>query len=196
MLPGELHQAGTDEVADAFRVAHHARDQDAGLRLVEVAHRQVRDVLVDGAPHLGDGRLRRDAEELRQRVRRHRLHQRRGAGDERDRHQQLGPALGEDVVDQVLRRGRQHEAAQPVDQHHAPGRARDGRGAPTRGRSLPATLRTSGSSSCRPCRPSRRSPRRAASVSPTIARRPASRVSPSYSDRAWPRPAVWHCFPV
>ena len=73
-------------------------------------------------------------------------------------------ALGEDVVDQELRRRRQHEAAQPVDEHQRPGRARGGRGAPTPGRSLPATLRTSGSSSWRPWRPSRRSRRLAAGV--------------------------------
>ena len=33
----ELHEAGADQIADAFGVAHDARDQDAGLRRVEVA---------------------------------------------------------------------------------------------------------------------------------------------------------------
>ena len=33
----ELHQAGADEVPDAFGVVHDARDQDAGLGRVEVA---------------------------------------------------------------------------------------------------------------------------------------------------------------
>ncbi len=44
---GELDEAGADEVADAFGVRHDARDQDAGLRRVEIADRQPGDVRLD-----------------------------------------------------------------------------------------------------------------------------------------------------
>ena len=109
-LPIELHEAGADQVPDAFGVGHDARDQDAGLRRVEVADRQPRDVRLDPAPHVGDRALRGHAEHLRQREGRDRLDERRGAGRQRERHQQLGALLPDDVVDQVLRGRRQHEA--------------------------------------------------------------------------------------
>ena len=86
---GELHEAGADEVPDAFGVGHDARDQHAGLGRVEVADRQPRDVRLDAPPHVGDRALRGDAEDLRQRERRDRLDERRGAGRERQRHQQV-----------------------------------------------------------------------------------------------------------
>ncbi len=72
----ELHQARADEIPDAFGVGHDARDQHAGLRRVEVADRQAHDVRLDALAHVGDRALRRDAEDLRQRERRHRLHER------------------------------------------------------------------------------------------------------------------------
>ena len=65
MRAGELHQAGADEVPDAFGVGHDARDQHAGLRRVEVADRQAHDVRLDVLAHVGDRALRRDAEHLR-----------------------------------------------------------------------------------------------------------------------------------
>ena len=61
---GELHQAGADEISDAFGVGHDARDEHAGLRRIEVADRQPRDVRLDAAAHVGDGALRGNAENL------------------------------------------------------------------------------------------------------------------------------------
>ena len=60
-----------------------------------------------------------------------RLHERRGPDDPRERAAADPSALlADDVVDEVLRRGRQDESRQPVDEHQQRGRARDGRGAP------------------------------------------------------------------
>ena len=70
----ELDEAGADEVPDALGVAHDARDEHAGLRGVEVAHRQPHHVRLDALAHVGDRALRRDAQNLRQRERGHRLH--------------------------------------------------------------------------------------------------------------------------
>ena len=82
---GELHEAGADEIADAFGVVHDARDEHAGLRLVEVPHRQAHHVLFDAPPHVGDRLLRGDAEDLRQAERRDRLHDGRAGRDPRQR---------------------------------------------------------------------------------------------------------------
>ena len=67
--PGQLHDAGADEVADAVRVVHDARNQDAGLRRIEIADRQARHVHLHALPHVGDRALRGDTEHLRQRER-------------------------------------------------------------------------------------------------------------------------------
>ena len=80
----QLHQAGADQVPDALGVAHDARHQHAGLRRVEVAHRQAHDVRLHALAHVGDRALRGDAEDLRQRKRRDRLHERGGASRQRD----------------------------------------------------------------------------------------------------------------
>ena len=75
---GQLHEAGADEIPDAFRVGHDARNQDAALRRVEVPDRQAHDVRFDVLAHVGDGALRGDAENLR-------VGERRGRVDERGR---------------------------------------------------------------------------------------------------------------
>ena len=85
----ELDEAGADQIPDAFGVAHDARDEHAGLRGVEVADRQAHDVRLDALAHVGDGALRRDAEDLRERERGDGLDERGRAGRERDRHQQV-----------------------------------------------------------------------------------------------------------
>jgi hypothetical protein len=113
----ELHEAGADEVPDAFGVAHDARNQDAGLRRVEISDRQARDVRLDAAAHVGDGALGGHAEHLRNREGGDRLDDRRGAGDQRERQQQIRLVPADDVVYQVLRRRRQHHADEPVDEH-------------------------------------------------------------------------------
>ena len=90
---------------------------DAGLRRVEVADRQPRDVRLDAPAHVGDRALRGDAEHLRERERGDRLDERRGAGRHRERHEQVRPPLADDVVDEELRGGGQDEAGEPVDEH-------------------------------------------------------------------------------
>ena len=113
----QLDEPVADDVPDAFGVGHDARDEDAGLRRVEVADRQARDVRLDAPAHVGDRALRRHAEHLRQRERRHRLDQRRGPGSQRQRHEQIRSAFPDDVVDQELRGRGQDQAGEPVDQH-------------------------------------------------------------------------------
>ena len=86
----QLHQAGADQVADAFGVAHDARQQHAGLRRVEVAHRQAHHLGLHPLAHVGDGALRRHAEGLRQAEAGDRLDDGGRAGHQRNRQQQLG----------------------------------------------------------------------------------------------------------
>ena len=62
----ELDQAGADEVAHAFDVAHDARDQHAGLVRVVVGHGQTSDVLLHLAAQFGDQALRLLGEQLGQ----------------------------------------------------------------------------------------------------------------------------------
>ena len=114
---GELHEPGADEVPDAFRVGHDARNQDAALRRVEVPNRQAHHVRLDVLAHLGDGALRRHAEHLGVGERRERVDRGREAGGKRQLRQQIPVAFADHVVHQVFRRRRQHEAGQPVDQH-------------------------------------------------------------------------------
>ena len=113
----ELHEAGADQVPDAFGVGHDARDQDAGLRGIEVADRQPHHVRLHALAHVGDGALRGDAEDLRQPERGDGLHDGRGAGRERERQQQIGAVLADHFVDQPLGRRRQHQSGEAADEH-------------------------------------------------------------------------------
>jgi hypothetical protein len=61
--------------------------------------------------------LRRHAEHLRERERRHSLNEGRGTGSKRERQQQLRASLSDDIVNQVLGGGRQDEAGQTIDEH-------------------------------------------------------------------------------
>ena len=74
---------------------------------------------LDVLAHLGDRALRRDAEHLRVRERGRRIDDRRRAGGHGELRQQLPMALLDHVVHQVLRRRRQHEAGEAVDEHQA-----------------------------------------------------------------------------
>ncbi len=115
--PGELHQPGADQIPDAFGVGHDARDEHAGLGRVEVADRQPHHVGFDLLAHLGDGALRRDAEHLRERERRHQFDERRSAGGHREAREQLPFAPEHDVVHQELRGRREDQTGEPVDHH-------------------------------------------------------------------------------
>jgi hypothetical protein len=113
----QLHQPGPHQVADAVGVAHDAGDEHAGLGGVEVAHRQVHDARLDALPHVGDGPLRRHPQDLREGERRHRLDDGGGPGHQRNRQQQIAAIAADHLVDEPLRRGRQHQARGPADEH-------------------------------------------------------------------------------
>ena len=115
----ELHQTRADQVADALGVRHDARDQDAALGRVEVADRKPQDIRLHGAPHVGNGALGGDAEQLRQAKPGDGLDERGTAGRERQGQQQLGVMLIDDPVDDPLGRGGQDQARQPVDEQQA-----------------------------------------------------------------------------
>ena len=115
----ELHQAGADEIADPFGVIHYPRHEGARLRRIEIPDRQPGDVRLDPAPHVGDRTLSSDAKNLRQRERSDRLHHRRCAGSDRERHQPFHPSFADHIVDQVLRCGGQHQSGGTVDEHQA-----------------------------------------------------------------------------
>ena len=91
--PRELHEAGAHQVANALRIVHDARDEHAGLRFVEVAHRQAHDMFFDAAPHVGDRLLRGHAQNLRQPVGRERLRDRRAGRDPGQHRQQFRAVL-------------------------------------------------------------------------------------------------------
>ena len=119
----ELHEARADEIANAVRVVHHARDQHARLRRVEEPHGQPHDVRFDATAHVGDRLLGRDAKDLREPEGRGRLHQRGPSRDPRELAQEVDAALADDVIDQELGERRQHESGARVDEHqHEPER--------------------------------------------------------------------------
>ena len=117
--PGELDQAGADQVADAFRVGHDPRQQDSRLGLVEEGDLETADVRLDAAPHLGDGALGGLPEHLGQRIPGDRLDQGRAGGREHERHEQLAPVLSDDVVQQDLGQAGKHQAGEPGDGQQA-----------------------------------------------------------------------------
>jgi hypothetical protein len=115
--PCKLHEPCADKVPDPFRIAHDARDQHAGLRRIEVANGQMNDMRLNALAHVGDGALRGDAEDLRECEGGDRLYNRRGASGERNRQQELGSVLAEDLVDQPFGACRQHQSGETTDQH-------------------------------------------------------------------------------
>ena len=137
----ELGQPRPDEVADALGVGHHPRDEDAGLRRVEVADGQPRHVPLHALAHLGDGPLRRHSEHLGQREPRPGLDHRGPGGGEGEGHEEIGPPLGDDVVDDVAGHPRQDEAGEPADEHQGQAPARAGSGGRGPARAPPATRR-------------------------------------------------------
>ena len=138
----ELHEAGADEIPDAFGVGHDARDQHAGLRRIEVANRQVHHARLHALAHVGDRALRGDAEDLRRAQTRSRPERawphpppaRSASADP------IGPPLTTSSM-RYLDDAGQHEARQPADQHQRRARApADGDG-PRSARALRATRR-------------------------------------------------------
>ena len=61
---GQLHESGADQVPNALRIRHDARDQDTALRGVEEPDRQPRHMRLDGLAHFCDRPLRGDTQDL------------------------------------------------------------------------------------------------------------------------------------
>ena len=155
----ELDETDADQVPDAFRVGHDARDQNAGLRRIEVADRQPRDVRLDPPPHVGDGALRGHAEHLREREGRHRLHERR----ERRPPERAAPASRRRCFPTTssmrnLEVAGQDEPRDAIDEHERPGRTQGALAVPTIrvARLLPGVPSCRLSSSAAACPPPRR----------------------------------------
>jgi len=87
------------------------------LGRVEIADGQPEHVRLHGAPHVGDGALRRHAENLRYAESGDGLNQGGPAGRERERHEQLGVVLVDHPVDHPLGGGGQDQPGKPVDEH-------------------------------------------------------------------------------
>ena len=62
----KIHHAGANQVADAFNIAHDARDQRAGAVSIVKRDRQAADVLLHLDAKIGDEALRGNGEKLRQ----------------------------------------------------------------------------------------------------------------------------------
>ncbi len=113
----QLHETRAHQVPDAIRVVHHARDQHAGLRRIEIARGKPRDVPLHAHAHVRNGLLGGDAEHLRERKRRCRIDERGGARRGCERDQQVGAAPADHVVDEELGGGGKDQAGEPVDEH-------------------------------------------------------------------------------
>ncbi len=113
----QLHQPGPNQVPDPFGVVHDPRDEDAGLGGVEVADGQAHDPRLDALAHVGDRALGRHPQGLREHERGDGLHQGRRTRGQGDGHEQFRAVLADDLVDQPLRGGGEHQARHPADQH-------------------------------------------------------------------------------
>ena len=115
--PDELHQPGAHQIPDALSIGHDARDEDPGLGRVEIRDGQAQHESLYGLPHVRDGALGGDPEDLRQPERGYRLDNRRHANRRRDHTEQVSAFLSHDLVDEIARRPRQYEPGEPADQH-------------------------------------------------------------------------------
>ena len=120
----KVHQAGADEVAHPFDVAHDARDQHAGLVGVVIRDGEPPNVLLHPAAQLGDQLLRRLGERLGQGKRGQALDERRQQHNSHQRIEQLEMPLADDVVDQILGGSRKHQPGDAVDDHQSQAQAR------------------------------------------------------------------------
>ena len=119
----KFHQTRADQVADAFDVVHDSRNQRARLVLVVIGDGQPAYVLLHFAPQLGDHALCGLGKRLRQCIRRHALNHRGQQHRANQRQQQIYLPPGNDVVDQIFGRIRQHQPGNTVHHHqrHAHG---------------------------------------------------------------------------
>ena len=85
---GKIHQARSQQIANALHVAHDARHQSAGLVGIVKSNRQAGDVLLHLLAKVGDQALRRFRQQLGQRKRSDALDQRRQQDRQNQRSQQ------------------------------------------------------------------------------------------------------------
>ena len=115
----ELDQARADQIAQAFDVAHDARDQGAGFIGVVKGDGKAADVSLHLAAEVGNHALRGLGQQLRERVGGDALNRGRGQNGERQGGEQIYLALADDVVDQEFRGCRQRESGDAIDGHEA-----------------------------------------------------------------------------
>ena len=113
----QLNEPSADQIANAFRVVHHARNEHATLRTVEKTHRKANQVCLHIFTQLGNRLLRRDTHNLRQRIRCDRVDQRRAKSDQRNRPEQVVAPVRHHLIVKVFWRQRQHETRRSTHQH-------------------------------------------------------------------------------
>ena len=91
----------------------------AGEYTVTTLHGEAEHVTLDLGPEVGDQELGLDAQEAGQDEARSRSDRHRHEHGTQEGPEQVGVALPQDVVDQVLRGSRQHEAREAIDQDQA-----------------------------------------------------------------------------
>ena len=113
----KLDQASANQVADAFDIAHDARDQFAGLVRIVIIDGKTADMGLDALAHIGDHALRRFGKKLSERKRSDALNDGCGDDDEHDRQQQIGLVFADHIIEKIFRREGQCQAGDPVDGH-------------------------------------------------------------------------------
>jgi len=113
----QLNESRANQVPDALRVGHDARNQHAGLRRIEIRDRQVKNVGLDVLTHIGYRALRGNAHDLRQRVCGDRLNDHGGGSPERQRNEQVGAVLPDYVIEKELGARRNDEPRTAIHEH-------------------------------------------------------------------------------
>ena len=113
----KFHQARANQIADAFDVAHDARDQHAGFVGVVERDGQAPDVGLHLAAQLGDHALRGLREKLRKRERRKSLNERGCQHRKRQRRKKTYLTVQDDVIHEVFGGSGEHQAGDAVNGH-------------------------------------------------------------------------------
>ncbi len=103
----KLHQACADEVANAFDVAHDARNQLAGFVRIVVSDWKPPNVRLNPFAHVGNHALGGFGKKLGERVRSDALHDGRANDNQHDGQQQVSLMLANYVIEKIFRGKRQ-----------------------------------------------------------------------------------------
>ena len=115
--PHQLNQPRSHEISNPLGVIHDARDDDSGLRAVEIRDGQPLDVFVDFLSEIGNRFLCGETENLRECVIGDGADGCGDAGDEHDLSKEIEPVMDDHAVDQVFGRAGENDAGEPVDHH-------------------------------------------------------------------------------